>query len=286
MPTAPSVRTWFITGASSGLGEALARYVLERGDAVAATFRKPEQALAFEASGPPARSLGVLADVTDHAAIGAGVKAAIVKFGSLDVVVNNAGYGALGTLEEIDDAEARRQFDANVFVALAVLRAALPQLRRQGSGHVVNVTSIGGLRAVGAAGVYCASKFALEGIGEALAQEVGPLGIHVTNVEPGPFRTKWAGASATKVRTEIDDYRRALADNFAYFDAADGNQVGDPARAARAMYELTRLPDPPLHLPLGAAAYDRARAKFTGLLAEIDAYESLGRPTDFEDAPR
>jgi len=189
-------KNWFITGASTGFGEALATLLLAKGDRVVATFRQPAQVAAFTHRAP-GQILGVLADVTNAAQISAAVKQALAAFGHLDVVVNNAGYGSLGSIEEISEEETQRQFDVNVFGPLRLIRAVLPHLRARKSGHILNITSVGGLLGLAHAGIYNSSKFALEDLGESLALQLQPLGIHVTNVEPGPFRTNWAGPSAT-----------------------------------------------------------------------------------------
>jgi NAD(P)-dependent dehydrogenase (short-subunit alcohol dehydrogenase family) len=273
-------KTWFVTGASTGLGEALASLLLAKGDRVAATFRQPAQVAEFT-SKQPGQSLGVLADMSNAAQIAAAVQQAIDTFGRLDVVVNNAGYGSLGSIEEITEEETQRQFDVNVFGPLRVIRAALPHLRAQKSGHILNVTSVGGLVGLAHAGIYNGSKFALEGLGESLAAQLKPLGIHVTNVEPGPFRTKWAGPSATYTESKIADYAPSVGEGLKASLSRDGNQAGDPVRAAEAMYQLVRLPSPPVHLLLGGFAYKMVRDKLQAVLKEIDDFAYLGEPTDF-----
>ena len=273
-------QTWFITGASSGFGEALADYVLAQGGRVVATFRKAGQATEFTAK-DAARTLGVVCDVTNEPQVKTAVADAIARFGRLDVVVNNAGYGSLGSIEEVPAEEVHRQFDVNVFGALHVLRAVLPQLRQQRSGHVLNITSIGGLKTFPGVGVYNASKFALEAIGESLSQQVGPLGIKVTNIEPSGFRTKWAGESATFAETHIDDYQATVGENLRGIQSYSGRQPGDPARAAKAMYDVAQLENPPLHLPLGKAAVKGAREKFAALAQELAQYEAMGDAADF-----
>ena len=273
-------KNWFITGASTGFGEALAIMLLAKGDRVVATFRQPAQVAAFTQHAP-GQSLGVLADVTNAAQISAAVKQALAAFGHLDVVVNNAGYGSLGSIEEISEEETQRQFDVNVFGPLRLIRAVLPHLRARKSGHILNITSVGGLLGLAHAGIYNSSKFALEGLGESLALQLQPLGIHVTNVEPGPFRTNWAGPSATYRETEIADYADSVGAGLKASLGRDGNQVGDPVKAAEAMYQLVRLPHPPVHLLLGGPAYQMARQKFQALSQEIDAFAYLGEPTDF-----
>jgi len=273
-------KNWFITGASTGLGEALATLLLDKGEKVAATFRKSEQVEAFTKK-KPGYSLGVLVDVTDVEQIQGAVQHAVSTFGHLDVVVNNAGYGSLGSIEEISEEETQRQFDVNVFGPLRVVRAVLPHMRAQKSGNILNVTSVGGMVGLAHAGIYNGSKFALEGLGESLAAQLKPLGIHVTNVEPGPFRTKWAGESATYTETKLDDYASTVGEGLKASLGRDGNQKGDPIKAAEAMYQLVRLPNPPQHLLLGGFAYQMVRQKLQATLKEIDDFAYLGEPTDF-----
>jgi NAD(P)-dependent dehydrogenase (short-subunit alcohol dehydrogenase family) len=254
-------KNWFITGVSTGFGAALADLALAQGDKVAATFRKQEQADEFsQKAGPNGR--GFVADVADEAAVKQAVADAIAALGYLDVIVNNAGYGSMGPIEEVPDAEVQRQFDINVFGPLRVLRAVLPHLRERKSGHILNITSIGGLRAFPGVGIYNGSKFALEGIGESLAAQVAPLGIHVTNVEPSGFRTDWAGRSATFTEPAIEDYRPTV-------------------RAAQAMFDLVRMENPPLHLPLGKAAVKGALDKFATITKEVEQYAHIGNGADF-----
>jgi NAD(P)-dependent dehydrogenase (short-subunit alcohol dehydrogenase family) len=275
-----TTKTWFITGVSTGFGKELAEYCLSQGDKVAATFRKQEQADEFtQKSGGEGH--GFVCDVVDEQQVKQAVQAAIQHFGQLDVIVNNAGYGSLGSIEEIDDAEVQRQFDVNVFGPLRVLRAVLPHLRERKSGHVLNITSIGGLKTFPGVGVYNASKFALEAIGESLAQQVGPLGIKVTNIEPSGFRTEWAGSSATYVDTAIEDYRSTVGENLKGIQGYSGRQPGDPQRAAKIMFDVVHQENPPLHLPLGKAAVKGAREKFTGLVKELEAVADLGDSADF-----
>jgi len=275
-----TAKTWFITGASSGFGESLADHVLEQGDQVVATFRKAEQAAAFTARNA-ARTLGVVCDVTNEGQVKAAVADAIARFGRLDVVVNNAGYGSMGSIEEVPAEEVQRQFDVNVFGPLHVLRAVLPQLRKQRAGHVLNITSIGGLKTFPGVGIYNASKFALEAIGESLSQQVGPLGIKVTNIEPSGFRTKWAGESATIANTQIDDYQPTVGENLRGIQGYSGSQPGDPVRAAKAMYDVVQMENPPLHLPLGKAAVKGAREKFASIAKELEQYAAIGDAADF-----
>ena len=273
-------KIWFITGVSSGFGAALADLLLEKGDKVAATFRKKEQAEAFsQKAGSGGR--GFVCEVTDEAQVQQAVADAIAHFSQLDVIVNNAGYGSLGSIEEVTAEEVQRQFDVNVFGPLHVLRAVLPHLRKQRSGHVLNITSIGGLKTFPGVGIYNASKFALEAIGESLAQQVKPLGIHVTNIEPSGFRTEWAGASATFAETHIDDYQATVGENLRSIQSHSGRQPGDPVRAAQAMYDVVRFENPPLHLPLGKAAVKGAREKFESTLKELNEYAAVGDGADY-----
>ncbi len=273
-------KNWFITGVSTGFGKELAAYCLEHGDRVAATFRQQAQADEFTQQAGD-NGIGLLADVTDEAQVKQAVEQAIARLGHLDAVVNNAGYGAMGSLEEVTADEVRRQFEVNVFGPLHVLRAVLPHLRERKSGHVLNITSIGGLKTFPGVGIYNASKFALEAIGESLSQQVKPLGIHVTNIEPSGFRTDWAGRSATFVDTQIEDYRPTVGENLRGIQSYSGRQPGDPVRAARIMFDLVRQPNPPLHLPLGKAAVKGAREKFEGILREVSEQAELGDSADY-----
>ena len=271
---------WFITGVSTGFGKHLAALALAKGDKVAATFRQQAQADEFTQNAG-ANGIGLVADVADEAAVKKAVADALAKLGHLDVVVNNAGYGSMGPIEEVPDAEVQRQFDINVFGPLRVLRAVLPHLRERRSGHILNITSVGGLRTFPGVGIYNASKFALEAIGESLEQQVKPLGIKVTNVEPSGFRTDWAGRSATFTEPAIEDYRPTAGKNMAGIQGYSGQQPGDPERAAQAMFDLVRMENPPVHLPLGKAAVKGALDKFTTIKAEIEQYAHIGNGADF-----
>jgi NAD(P)-dependent dehydrogenase (short-subunit alcohol dehydrogenase family) len=279
---ADTPKHWFITGVSTGFGAALADLLLEKGDKVAATFRQQEQADEFTKKAG-ANGRGFVVEVTDEAQVKQGVADAIQHFGHLDVIVNNAGYGSLGSIEEISAEEVKRQFEVNVFGPLNVLRAVLPHLRERRSGHVLNITSIGGLKTFPGVGVYNASKFALEAIGESLAQQVGPLGIKVTNIEPSGFRTDWAGRSANIVTTGIADYQATVGENLKGIQGYSGRQPGDPQRAAQIMYDLVRQENPPLHLPLGKAAVKGARDKFASLVIELESVASIGDSADFPE---
>ena len=273
-------KNWFITGASSGFGESLATLLLAKGEKVAATFRQQAQADEFTQKNGP-HGVGIVLDVSDVARVPGAVQEAIAALGHLDVIVNNAGYGSLGPIEEVDEAEVQRQFDVNVYGPLRVLRAVLPHLRERRTGHILNITSIGGLKTFPGVGIYNASKFALEAIGESLAQQVAPLGIKVTNIEPSGFRTKWAGESATYTPPKIADYDATAGENLRAIQGYSGQQPGDPDRAAQAMYDVVQLENPPVHLPLGKAAVKGAREKFEGLLEELAQYAEVGNSADF-----
>ncbi|WP_454690635.1 oxidoreductase [Achromobacter aloeverae] len=272
-------KTLLITGVSSGLGRALAQQALAAGHRVVGTVRDERARTAFEALAPGAAT-GRLLDVTDDAAV-AGVVAGIeADIGPIDVLVNNAGYGHEGVMEESPLREMRRQFDVNVFGAVAMMKAVLPAMRARRRGHILNITSMGGYITMPGIAYYCGSKFALEGISEALGKEVRPLGIAVTAVAPGSFRTDWAGRSM--VRTP-----RAIADYDALFDPVrkareekSGKQLGDPAKAARAMLAAIDSANPPAHLLLGSDGLALVRGKLADLAGEIDAWEEVSRSTD------
>jgi NAD(P)-dependent dehydrogenase (short-subunit alcohol dehydrogenase family) len=275
-------RIWFITGVSSGLGRSLAEAVAARGDIAVGTLRQDAQLAAYNAVAP-GRTVGLKLDVTDHARVEAVVQQVIAQFGRIDVLVNNAGYGLLGAVEEVSDAEARAQLETNVFGALAVTRAVLPHLRRQKAGHILQISSIGGFNGTPGAGIYNASKFALEGFSEALAKEAGPLGIRVTLVEPGPFRTKWAGESLKRAAAVIPEYAATPAGaTIARIQGygANASQPGDPDRAADAMIKTVDAANPPLRLVLGALAINAFRAKLESTLKELAAWEAIGLATD------
>jgi len=275
-------RVWLITGCSTGFGRELVKVVADQGERAIGTVRKQEQVEALEQINSELVR-GVVLDVQNQDTIDATAKMIMEEYGRLDVLVNNAGYGTLGPIEETSDEEVLRQFDVNVFGCVRMIKLALPLMRKQRSGNILNITSIAGLNGFPGVGIYNGSKFALEGIGEALAQEVKHLGIKVTNVEPGPFRTDWAGRSATFNESSIPEYNESAKKNMDSIREVSGSQIGDPIKAVKAMYDLTKLEQPPVHLPLGGPAYKRARIKFNDLLKEIDAFESLGMPTDYTE---
>jgi NAD(P)-dependent dehydrogenase (short-subunit alcohol dehydrogenase family) len=275
-------KTWFITGASSGLGEALSKAVLTAGDTVVATFRKQEQAEAFTKEAKE-NGLGLVLDVTHTEDINAALQKARSKFGRIDVLVNNAGYGTVGAIEEFSMDEIRAQMETNFFGAVAVTKQALPILREQGGGHIVQVSSQSGFRASAGFGIYNASKFALEGFSEALAQEVQPFGIKVVIVEPGPFRTQFLGSSVKTPEESIDAYSHTpVAQMYQYMELMNGKQEGDPEKAARAIVDYIHNNREPLRLPLGKTTIQGMRAKLASVEKDIAANEAISVSTVFE----
>jgi NAD(P)-dependent dehydrogenase (short-subunit alcohol dehydrogenase family) len=275
-----SPRVWLVTGCSTGFGRELARQVLERGDRCVVTARDP--ASVRDVAAPHGdRALVQPLDVTDAVQIAAAVQAAESTFGAVDVLVNNAGVGYFGAVEESEMPAVRRMFEINLFGLAEMTRAVLPGMRARRRGHVVNISSIGGLRAFPAVGFYNATKFAVVGLSEALAQEVAPLGIRVTIVEPSGFRTDWAGRSADEAPAEIADYAETAGANRRAIRRASGRQAGDPVRAAAAIIAAVEAPEPPLHLLLGKAALKGARLKLDQLRADFDAWEATTVGADF-----
>lgn len=273
-------RVWLITGCSTGFGRELVKVVAAKGEVVIGTVRKTDQIMELEAIHPELVK-GIVLDVQNQDNIDEASKFLEKEFGRLDVLVNNAGYGTLGSIEETSEEEIQRQFDVNVFGCLRMIKLALPFMRKQRSGHILNITSIAGLNGFPGVGIYNGSKFALEGIGEALAAETKHIGIHVTNIEPGPFRTDWAGRSATFNESKIEEYKETAAKNMDSIREVSGNQIGDPIKAVNAMYEVTKLKNPPVHLPLGGPAYQRIQIRLKEFKEEIDQFQYLGRPTDY-----
>jgi NAD(P)-dependent dehydrogenase (short-subunit alcohol dehydrogenase family) len=278
--TAADTPVWLITGCSTGFGRELAKRVLARGWRAAVTARDKAR-LADLVSQDDARALAVDLDVTDRAAIEAAVQGAQARFGRIDVLVNNAGYGYQATVEEGEEDEIRAQFDANVFGLFAMTRAVLPGMRARRRGHVINITSVAGLVGFPGSGYYAASKHAVEGLSDALAAEVGPLGIQVTCVEPGPFRTDWAGRSLKQTESRIADYAPTGGARLKATAAGSGKQPGDPVRAAEAMIRITEMDHPPRHLVLGAFGVEAVTRKLKASLAEIEAWREAGLAADF-----
>ena len=275
-------RAWLITGVSSGLGRALAVAALGRGDVVAGTVRREADCAAFEALAP-GRAHGLLLDLADTPAIEPVCARAEAAVGGIDILVNNAGYGLVGALEETSLAEIRRLFEVNVFGALAVIQAVLPFMRARRAGRIISITSVSGLAAWGGTAAYCASKFALEGATQALAQEVAGLGIKVTNVAPGGLRTDYAGRSLALSARTLPDYdgaarfaRRVLAETA-------GREPGDPARAAMAILAVADADAPPLRLLLGADAAHYATRAQGAFQVELGAWGALTFSTGFSE---
>lgn len=276
-----SPRTWLITGASRGLGRAFAEVAVEAGDAVVATARKAENLDDLVASYPD-RVLALPLDVTDKAGVERAVHEALSLTGHLDVLVNNAGYGLAGGVEEVSEQQVRDQFEVNVFGALWCTQAVLPVMRAQGSGHLFQISSIGGVAAFVNTGIYHASKWALEGFSESLAQEVAPFGIGVTIVEPGPFRTDWNGDSMTRA-TPLPAYDDVLgARRQAMSGELARTQAGDPRKAAQALLTVLESPTPPRRLLLGALAAEVAPRVYAERLADWQAWDSLARAADYD----
>jgi NAD(P)-dependent dehydrogenase (short-subunit alcohol dehydrogenase family) len=275
-----TAKTWFITGASSGFGRAFAEHALARGHNVVATARRVA-ALEEIAAAAPSRVLTPPLDVTRQAEADAAIKAAIMRFGRIDVLINNAGYGIVGAVEETSDSELRALMETNFFGAMNVTRAALPVLRRQRSGAIVNISSLGGQLSFAGFSAYSASKFALEGVSEALAQEMAPFGVKVLIVEPGQFRTELAGPSLRHM-TIIEDYRDVVSSARDLARTMNGTQDGDPRKAAAAIEAALELPNTPLRLQLGGDAIDAVREHSEALLKDLTAWEAIGRGTNFD----
>lgn len=274
-------KSWFITGVSTGFGRELMKAALDRGDNVMGTVRNADQVTDIEnlASG---QSLASVLDVTDEVAVKSAIDRAASDFDGIDVVVNNAGYGLMGAIEETSADEVEQQFATNVYGALHVMRAAMPHFRKQQGGYILNITSIGGLVGYPGWGIYNGTKFALEGLSAALAKEAAAFGVKVTAVEPSAFRTDWAGRSLKRSARIIDAYSQNTPRNW--IDDLNGNQNGDPVRAARAMLAVVDMKEPPAHLLLGSAAYDEAVGTFETALSEFRTHSELTNSADFPEA--
>src|SRR5262245_7401872 len=272
--------TWLITGCSTGFGRELARAVVARGYRAVVTARNPREVEDLVA-GHRDRTLALRLDVTDPGQVAAAVRHAEEHFGGIDVLVNNAGIGYFAAVEESDEAEVRRMFEINFFGLARMTRAVLPGMRKRRSGHIINIASICGLAAIPSIRDYCATKFAVEGLSECLALEVGPLGIRVTLVEPSGFRTNWAGRSANDTRAEITDYAATAGASRRALRELNGKQPGDPVRAANAIIQAVESPTPPLHLLLGRDALQMARAKVEALRGAFDSWEKVTVGADF-----
>ena len=273
-------RVWFITGASRGLGALIAKAALADGNAVIAAGRNV--AAIAERLGDSPGLLPVALDVTNEAQAKAAVEAVVEKFGRIDVLVNNAGFGLLGAIEESSDADVRRMYDTNVFGLLNITRAVLPVMRSQRAGHIINMSSLGGYRSAAGFGAYCSTKFAVEGLTEALRAELKPLGIHATVVEPGYFRTDFLDASSLVVAREvIADYDETSGNVRRIAANMNHNQPGDPAKLATALVELVDSQTPPLRLPLGTDALKAIAEKNAYVTQETETWKALSQSTDF-----
>ncbi len=282
MANVTTSRTWFITGASTGFGRILAEEVLKAGGKVVATARKLDKIADLEEKYPGNAKVFAM-DVTDPAQILSIVAQTLTTFGLVDVLVNNAGYGLAGGIEEASEEEFMQVFETNVFGLMRVTRAFLPHFRKQRSGNIVNLSSIGGLIGSAGWGYYNASKFAVEGFSEALAAELAPLGVHVTIVEPGPFRTDFLGRSGVEAKERIADYDATAGKTRQYFHDQAGKQKGDPLRAIHAIIQAAESPQPPLHLVLGALALERMRGKLDQWKADLDTWQSTTLGADFPE---
>jgi NAD(P)-dependent dehydrogenase (short-subunit alcohol dehydrogenase family) len=274
-------RVWLITGTSSGFGRALAEAVVERGDRLVAAVRRPETAEDLRTAEPD-RVRVVQCDVTDFEQVKAAVDAAVDEFGRLDVLVNNAGYGLLAGVEEATDEQIRTQFEVNTFAVFGATRAALPIFRRQHGGHVIMMSSVAGQLGAPGLAYYDATKFAVEGFAEALAAEAQPIGLKVTIIEPGNFRTNWAGASMVRA-DPIPDYAPTIDQTRELFASLDGNQPGDPAKVARSIIRMVDEPEPPLRLVMGGDALELINGKIERQAGEMKAWEHVTFDSEIED---
>ena len=270
-----------ITGVSTGLGRAFAEAALNAGDTVVGTVRNRKDSNAFEALAPE-RAHALVLDVTDEPAIVPAIERVEREVGAIDVLINNAGYGHHGSVEETSMADIRRQLDVNFFGAVAMMKAVLPGMRTRRRGRILNITSIGGIVTFPGLGIYHASKFALEGVSAALGMEVRGLGIFVTAIEPGSFRTDWAGRSMTRVERNLPEYEPALEPMARALSERNGKQPGDPRKAAAAVQKILRSPDPPVHLLLGTDAMSFAEAQLDAYRHDFDTWKHLTLSTDFD----
>jgi NAD(P)-dependent dehydrogenase (short-subunit alcohol dehydrogenase family) len=274
---------WFITGCSTGFGRELARLVLDRGYRAVITARDTGK-IQDLARGREDRALALKLDVTDKAQVAEAVRTAEAKFGSIDVLVNNAGYGYVGALEESDEGEARAMMETNFFGLARMIHMVLPGMRRRRHGGIVNISSIGGLVGFPGVGYYNATKFAVEGLSEALSKEVAPLGIRVLVVEPGPFRTDWAGRSLKRSSRHIPEYADTAGAFRDRITNGSGKQAGDPVRACEAIIKVLQSDNAPLRLVLGGIALERARIKVDLLRQELDAWQETSLGADYPES--
>lgn len=272
-------KVWFITGCSSGLGREIAKKIIAEGYKVIATARNVDQLNDLQGIHPENVLLLPL-DVTNKEQVKSAVQQAVTTFGRIDVLVNNAGIGYFSSVEESVEEETRKMFEINFWGLMAVTNEVLPHLRKQKSGHIINLSSISGLASFPAVGYYNATKYAVEGISESLAKEVAPIGIKVTLIEPGAFRTNWAGRSANRTQTAIEAYQETVGKRI---ERPSGTEEGDPEKLAEAVFKVAQTENPPLRLLLGAAAYELASDKFTHLLGEMEEWKEVTINADFKE---
>lgn len=282
MPAHGTNRVWFVTGASTGFGKLLVEEILRRGERVIATARKIEPIEAFEREYPQ-QALSLVLDVTYPEQVTAAVNRAIGRFGRIDILVNNAGYGVAGAVEEVAEDEFLPMFDTNVLGLIRMTKAVVPHLRKQGSGHILNLSSIGGLIATPGVTYYNTSKFAVEGFSEGLAGEMEPLGVSVTAIEPGPFRTEFLGRSKKVAHSHIADYAESAGKSRSYFESQDGKQAGDPQKAVEAMITVVDSAEPPRNLLLGRSAYERFRKRLEQWNTTLEAWKETTLGADFSE---
>ncbi len=273
-------KVWLITGCSTGFGRALAKELLLKGYMVAVTSRSISD-ISDIVEAYPKTALALKLDVTNKDQIAQAVAKTISRFGQIDVLVNNAGIGYFGAIEESEEVEIRRMFEINVFGLANMTQAVLPHMRERKCGHILNIASIGGLRSFPGVGFYNATKYAVDGLSEALYKEVRPLGINVTIIAPSGFRTDWAGRSAKDSSVKIADYALTAEKNKGDIRGYSGNQPGDPVRAAQAMIQITEIENPPLRLLLGAAALKGARLKLEELRNDFETWAAVTEGADF-----
>jgi NAD(P)-dependent dehydrogenase (short-subunit alcohol dehydrogenase family) len=273
-------KVFLITGVSGGIGRALAVKAAESGHIVYGTLRKPEQMEAFAALAP-GKTRPLLLDVNDHEAAVKTVDSVLSESGRIDVLVNNAGYGLFGAVEEVSMEESRAQMETNFFSVVNLCKLVLPNMRASKSGHIIQISSIAGFRGTEGLSIYNASKFALEGFSQAMAKEVAPLGIHVTLVEPGPFRTEWGGSSSIRSKRVMPEYTETAGLRIRTIQGYSGTQPGDPDKAAALIMEITSSARPPLHLPLGQLALEGFREKMAAIESDIQGWELKSRDTAF-----
>jgi NAD(P)-dependent dehydrogenase (short-subunit alcohol dehydrogenase family) len=282
MPAHGPNRVWFITGASTGFGRLLAEELVRRGERVVATARNRETVADLEAQHAEL-VLALTLDVTKPEQITAGVDAAIARFGRVDVLVNNAGYGVGGAVEEVSEDEFLPMFQTNILGLIRMTKAVVPHLRQHRSGHILNLSSIGGLIATPGVTYYNTSKFAVEGFTEGLAGEMEPLGVSVTAIEPGPFRTEFLGRSKTVASNQIADYAESAGKSRTYFETQSGKQMGDPQKAIEAMIAVVDASNPPRNLLLGRSSYERFRARLAAWDQNLTEWEATTLGADFPE---